>query len=89
MNNRYEILDNDSQFAIQFPKLTFITHLCKHFMKNIEEIIPLLDEPKKIVIVMHLKPDADAMGSSLGLFHFLIQFGHSINVVCPTIGPIG
>ncbi len=84
MNNRYEILDNDSQFAIQFPKLTFITHLCKHFMKNIEEIIPLLDQPKKIVIVMHLKPDADAMGSSLGLFHFLIQFGHSINVVCPT-----
>jgi len=33
---------------------------------------------------MHLKPDADAMGSSLGLFHFLSQFGHSIHVISPT-----
>jgi phosphoesterase RecJ-like protein len=53
-------------------------------MKKIEEIFPLLDQPKKIVIVMHLKPDADAMGSSLGLFHFLNQFGHTINVFSPT-----
>jgi phosphoesterase RecJ-like protein len=53
-------------------------------MKKIEEIFPLLDQPKKIVIVMHLKPDADAMGSSLGLFHFLHQFGHTINVISPT-----
>ena len=53
-------------------------------MKNIQEIIPLIDQPKKIVIVMHLKPDADAMGSSLGLFHFLVQFGHTINVISPT-----
>jgi phosphoesterase RecJ-like protein len=53
-------------------------------MKKIEEIFPLLDQPKKIVIVMHLKPDADAMGSSLGLFHFLNQFGHTINVISPT-----
>jgi phosphoesterase RecJ-like protein len=53
-------------------------------MKKIEEIFPLLDQPKKIAIVMHLKPDADAMGSSLGLFHFLDQFGHTINVISPT-----
>ncbi|HEY4874146.1 MAG TPA: DHH family phosphoesterase [Puia sp.] len=53
-------------------------------MKKIEEIFPLLDQPKKIVIVMHLKPDADAMGSSLGLFHFLNHFGHTINVISPT-----
>ncbi|HEX4374827.1 MAG TPA: DHH family phosphoesterase [Puia sp.] len=53
-------------------------------MKKIEEIFPLLDQPKKIAIVMHLKPDADAMGSSLGLFHFLNQFGHTINVISPT-----
>ncbi|MBS1947492.1 MAG: bifunctional oligoribonuclease/PAP phosphatase NrnA [Bacteroidetes bacterium] len=33
---------------------------------------------------MHQKPDADAMGSSLGLFHFLKQFGHSITVISPT-----
>jgi bifunctional oligoribonuclease and PAP phosphatase NrnA len=53
-------------------------------MKKIDEIFPFLDQPKKVVIVMHLKPDADAMGSSLALFHFLGQFGHKIDVISPT-----
>jgi len=54
------------------------------YMKDIQEIFPLLTHPKKVVIVMHLKPDADAMGSSLGLFHFLNQLGHSVTVISPT-----
>jgi bifunctional oligoribonuclease and PAP phosphatase NrnA len=33
---------------------------------------------------MHQKPDADAMGSSLGLYHFLKQFGHKVTVISPT-----
>ncbi len=33
---------------------------------------------------MHQKPDADAMGSALGLYHFLIQFGHDVTVISPT-----
>ena len=33
---------------------------------------------------MHQKPDADAMGSSLGLYHFLKQFGHQVTVISPT-----
>ncbi len=33
---------------------------------------------------MHQKPDGDAMGSTLGLYHFLIQFGHQVTVVSPT-----
>lgn len=33
---------------------------------------------------MHQKPDGDAMGSSLALFHFLIQFGHQVTVISPT-----
>jgi len=33
---------------------------------------------------MHQKPDADAMGSSLGLYHFLTQFGHTVSVISPT-----
>ena len=33
---------------------------------------------------MHQKPDGDAMGSSLGLYHFLKQFGHTVNVISPT-----
>jgi phosphoesterase RecJ-like protein len=37
-----------------------------------------------VVIVMHQKPDADAMGSSLGLAHLLSGLGHSVTVISPT-----
>ena len=53
-------------------------------MKPIEAIYPLLDQPRKVVIIMHQKPDADAMGSSLGLFHFLKRLGHEPVVISPT-----
>jgi phosphoesterase RecJ-like protein len=53
-------------------------------MKSIEAIYPLLDKPRKVVIIMHQKPDADAMGSSLGLFHFLKRLGHDPVVISPT-----
>ncbi len=53
-------------------------------MQPVSNIFPLLPEPKKIVITFHQKPDADAMGSALGLYHFLIQFGHQVNVISPT-----
>ena len=33
---------------------------------------------------MHQKPDGDAMGSTLGLYHFLTQFGHRVKVISPT-----
>lgn len=33
---------------------------------------------------MHQKPDADAMGSSLGLAHFLRKLGHQVTVISPT-----
>jgi phosphoesterase RecJ-like protein len=56
-------------------------------MQPIEEIFPLLETPKRIVITMHQKPDADAMGSSLGLFHFLIEWGHQVTVISPTNWP--
>lgn len=53
-------------------------------MKPIREIYSQLTGKKKIVITMHQKPDADAMGSSLGLYHFLKQFGHEVTVISPT-----
>lgn len=33
---------------------------------------------------MHQKPDGDAMGSTLGLAHFLSKFGHTCTVISPT-----
>ncbi|NIG56116.1 bifunctional oligoribonuclease/PAP phosphatase NrnA [Chitinophaga sp. Cy-1792] len=56
-------------------------------MKPIEEIKPLLESPKKVVITMHQKPDADAMGSSLAMYHYLIQKGHDVTVISPTNFP--
>jgi phosphoesterase RecJ-like protein len=38
----------------------------------------------RVVITTHHKPDADALGSSLGLLHFLIQLGVPAHVVSPT-----
>jgi phosphoesterase RecJ-like protein len=53
-------------------------------MKEIHELYDKLAEKRKIVITTHQKPDADAMGSSLGLAHFLRQFGHEVTVISPT-----
>ncbi len=54
------------------------------FMQPIQEIYPQLLSVKRVVITMHQKPDADAMGSALGLAHFLKQLGHSVTVISPT-----
>jgi bifunctional oligoribonuclease and PAP phosphatase NrnA len=53
-------------------------------MQPIAELIPLLDKKRNIVIVFHEKPDADALGSGLGLYHFLLQLGHTVTVISPT-----
>jgi phosphoesterase RecJ-like protein len=53
-------------------------------MKPIQELYPLLSQPRQVVITTHQKPDADAMGSSLALKHFLVQLGHTVTVISPT-----
>ena len=53
-------------------------------MQSIEQFYPLLQKPFKAIITAHQKPDGDAMGSSLALYHFLIQLGHDVTVVSPT-----
>jgi len=56
-------------------------------MLSISEIKELLATPQKIVITTHHKPDGDAMGSSLGLYAYLIQLGHHVKVITPTDYP--
>lgn len=53
-------------------------------MQPIQEFYPLLSTPRRVVITTHQKPDGDAMGSSLGLKHFLEKLGHTVNVISPT-----
>lgn len=52
-------------------------------MLSIDHIFPALESPKKIFITTHQKPDADAIGSSLGLYHYLKLKGHTPTVVVP------
>lgn len=53
-------------------------------MQSIQQFYPLLNKPFKAVITSHQKPDGDAMGSSLGLYHFLKDLGHEVSVISPT-----
>jgi phosphoesterase RecJ-like protein len=54
---------------------------------QIKEVKSLLSKPKKIVIVTHWSPDGDAMGSSLGLYNYLIQKKHKVTVITPNDYP--
>lgn len=51
--------------------------------QDIEEVKELLATRKSIVIVTHKNPDGDAMGSSLGLYNYLIRKNHKVNVITP------
>lgn len=55
--------------------------------KDIQAIQELLATPKKIAIIPHRSPDGDAMGSTLGLYHFLLKLNHQPIVVAPNDFP--
>ena len=55
--------------------------------EDISEIKVLLSTPKKIVIIPHRNPDGDAIGSTLGLMHYLKQYNHEVTVVAPNDYP--
>jgi len=53
----------------------------------IQAIQQLLSTPKKIAIIPHRSPDGDAMGSTLGLYHFLLKNNHFPVVISPNEFP--
>ena len=56
-------------------------------MQKLKEFGELIETPKKVVITTHFKPDADALGSSLGLAGYLMKKGHEVNVISPSDYP--
>lgn len=54
---------------------------------KIKVIQSLLQQPQDIVITTHHRPDGDAIGSSLALYHFLVQEGHRVTVITPDEAP--
>ena len=55
--------------------------------KDILAIQELLASPKKIAMFPHRSPDGDAMGSTLGLYHFLLKLNHKPVVIAPNEFP--
>jgi len=56
-------------------------------MENLQDLKAFLSVPKYVVITSHRNPDGDAIGSSLGLYHFLNKHGHTVRVVFPSEYP--
>lgn len=56
-------------------------------MQNIQSFQELLSVPRKVLIIPHFKPDADALGSSLGLAGYLKKRNHSVQVISPSDYP--
>ncbi len=55
--------------------------------ESFNQLKGLLNRPGKVMITTHHKPDGDAMGSSLALYHFLKSFGHEVTVISPSDYP--
>lgn len=54
---------------------------------DIQAIQLLLSQPKKIAIIPHRSPDGDAMGSTLAMYHLLLEMNHEPIVVTPNDFP--
>src|SRR5690606_10282757 len=56
-------------------------------MQNARELKVLLGQPRKAVVLMHYKPDADALGSSLALAAWSRKRHHTVTVISPSDDP--
>lgn len=56
-------------------------------MQNLDLFKAKLDTSQNIVITTHHKPDADALGSSLGMANYLVKKGHHVQVITPSDYP--
>lgn len=68
---------------------TFTPHswYFNHCMRGFEELKVLIEKGEDAVIIPHQKPDADALGSCLGLARYLQKKGCNTTVISPTDYP--
>ena len=59
----------------------------KNKFSRIKDLKKILSIRRNIVITTHFNPDADALGSSLGLYNFLIKQTHKVHVIVPNDYP--
>lgn len=54
---------------------------------HVDHVEKWFEKADKIVIVSHVSPDGDAIGSSLGLYHFLMSQDKTVHVIVPNAFP--
>lgn len=55
--------------------------------RKIDKFGKLIDDSSSIVLTCHVRPDGDAVGSTLGWMHLLESIGKSVSVVVPDNAP--
>ena len=56
-------------------------------LMEFSELKEIINNKPNVFIVTHKNPDGDAMGSSLGLYNYLLKKGANVTVVAPTEYP--
>lgn len=56
-------------------------------LEHLNTLKKLLSASKKIAIIPHKNPDGDAIGSTLALWHYLVNNGHKASIVSPNDFP--
>lgn len=52
-------------------------------VKYTKELSELLESSDNILLISHINPDGDAIGSQLALYHYLRSKGKSVSMMCP------
>lgn len=55
--------------------------------EHLNALKELLSSPKKIAVIPHKNPDGDAIGSTLALWHYLLNKGHETTIISPNDFP--
>lgn len=56
-------------------------------MENLEKYKKMMQTSRKVVIIPHHNPDADALGASLAIYLYLSKKGHDIQIISPSAYP--
>ncbi len=84
----YVFCFNCPYFVVHLHPLNYVVMLTKVIEQSkIDHFTKWFERADKVVIVSHVSPDGDAIGSSLGLYHFLDSQGKDVNVIVPNAFP--
>jgi len=79
---------NEEIFVVLLFQIEFEIMLSKVIAQaSVDHVEKWFEKADRIVIVSHVSPDGDAIGSSLGLYHFLTSQDKNVHVIVPNAFP--